>query len=322
MVKTLLQQVDISIHAPRGGSDNCNTSSTNGFSTFQSTLPVGGATFSANRSVIVHNISIHAPRGGSDPFWLFRDFLNQRFQSTLPVGGATAYPPYASQLVIISIHAPRGGSDHHHQSNRNRTNQISIHAPRGGSDFILRQHIVIQSDFNPRSPWGERPKEMVITISGDDFNPRSPWGERRASHSTNIAVAGISIHAPRGGSDMLVLWLAPTCMYFNPRSPWGERHPGYRFGSRDSHFNPRSPWGERPNHTTKMEVTTYFNPRSPWGERPGAFWRRKIRFLISIHAPRGGSDRSGIKIWRYKPYFNPRSPWGERLCAAGILEYR
>ena len=162
LVKTLLQQVDISIHAPRGGSDNCNTSSTNGFSTFQSTLPVGGATFSANRSVIVHNISIHAPRGGSDPCWLFRDFLNQRFQSTLPVGGATAYPPYASQLVIISIHAPRGGSDHHHQSNRNRTNQISIHAPRGGSDKTLG-----------RGPWNT-----------EDFNPRSPWGERRYRHSS------------------------------------------------------------------------------------------------------------------------------------------
>ncbi len=34
-----------------------------------------------------------------------------------------------------------------------------------------------------------------------------------------------------------------------------------------------------------------FNPRSPWGERPtGAVHIREI-MSVSIHAPRGGSDR-------------------------------
>ena len=35
--------------------------------------------------------------------------------------------------------------------------------------------------------------------------------------------------------------------------------------------------------------------------------------LISIHAPRGGSDLL-LETFGYPPtYFNPRSPWGERL---------
>ncbi len=34
--------------------------------------------------------------------------------------------------------------------------------------------------------------------------------------------------------------------------------------------------------------------------------------MISIHAPRGGSDRWGSLPSGAEFYFNPRSPWGER----------
>ena len=57
----------------------------------------------------------------------------QAFQSTLPVGGATTVPTLSDGWIRISIHAPRGGSD-----------------PRRLKSLITR------SDFNPRSPWGER----------------------------------------------------------------------------------------------------------------------------------------------------------------------
>ena len=35
----------------------------------------------------------------------------------------------------------------------------------------------------------------------------------------------------------------------------------------------------------------HFNPRSPRGERPDIFGSIKTSWDISIHAPRGGSDR-------------------------------
>ncbi len=103
----------ISIHAPRGGSDTGSAILADTFQTFQSTLPVGGATFSANRAVIVHNISIHAPRGGSD------------------CTGMVIKAPSE-----ISIHAPRGGSDLMDEAKK-PAEKISIHAPRGGSDLCL-----------------------------------------------------------------------------------------------------------------------------------------------------------------------------------------
>ena len=56
----------------------------------------------------------------------------------------------------ISIHAPRGGSDQK-ATKEFDAKAISIHAPRGGSDLLLVQIIPHRiTDFNPRSPRGER----------------------------------------------------------------------------------------------------------------------------------------------------------------------
>ena len=55
-------------------------------------------------------------------------------------------------------------------------------------------------------------------------------------------------------------------------------------------FNPRSPHGERPVLSGRVPVLIYFNPRSPHGERLAVVRRGACRRLISIHAPRTGSD--------------------------------
>ena len=77
---------------------------------------------------------------------------------------------------------------------------ISIHAPRTGSDYVLRIDFRVTHNFNPRSPHGERPKNLVRYMRMHHFNPRSPHGERRRRCS------GTSRRN-----------------YFNPRSPHGER---------------------------------------------------------------------------------------------------
>ena len=126
------QNIKISIHAPRGGSDSpivgknspiiyFNPRSPWGerlrifrlfrrHPLFQSTLPVGGATTNTTQIVSL-----------------------QEFQSTLPVGGATSLAFRRLQRVSISIHAPRGGSDLYYYP-FHLDLVISIHAPRGGSD--------------------------------------------------------------------------------------------------------------------------------------------------------------------------------------------
>ena len=103
--------IEISIHAPRVGSDEITESDHHFRELFQSTLPVWGATDLYDMMQALCAISIHAPRVGSD----------NRSRYTVKVGN-------------ISIHAPRVGSDRFNASNKPLV-IISIHAPRVGSDF-------------------------------------------------------------------------------------------------------------------------------------------------------------------------------------------
>ena len=55
-----------------------------------------------------------------------------------------------------------------------------------------------------------------------------------------------------------------------------------------------------------------FNPRSPHGERLPVAAHQRVALLISIHAPRTGSDIGILHRGGRNQYFNPRSPHGER----------
>ncbi len=143
------------------GSDNRWKTQLCGLEIFQSTLPAGGATFSSLCMFHVAVISIHAPRRGSDTSVYYRQLYRDisipaprrgsddadinsiiaryEFQSTLPAGGAT----------FDFVQSLKEGS-------------ISIHAPRRGSDMIPRLLVSSQSNFNPRSPQGERQYSQSI----------------------------------------------------------------------------------------------------------------------------------------------------------------
>ena len=123
----------ISIHAPRGGSDQQMQLSNFPCQLFQSTLPVGGATVPAKKTKPTPPISIHAPRGGSD-----RDFTKVREFG-----------------IIISIHAPRGGSDCQHHKGIDNFDDFNPRSP-WGERHITGNIVTSLPYFNPRSPWGER----------------------------------------------------------------------------------------------------------------------------------------------------------------------
>ena len=162
--------------------------------------------------------------------------------------------------------------------------------PVGGATYLEEEKICTRAYFNPRSPWGERRRDGGCRHGRRDyFNPRSPWGERRGLGYGLALFLGISIHAPRGGSDMSETGrvLACTISIHAPRG--GSDSDRFSADSRPCHFNPRSPWGERQLSAMASIAIFDFNPRSPWGERPGL------------------SDTG-----RAESYFNPRSPWGER----------
>ena len=252
---------NISIHAPRGGSDGMYSDFGNMGKLFQSTLPVGGATRPEWVEKILSRISIHAPRGGSDDTPLLR-----RWQ------------------FIISIHAPRGGSDFYiifwfggakyfnprspwgerrvHDRLDDSVPGISIHAPRGGSDVTAT------------SPNG----------GGCDFNPRSPWGERRGGGWCRPARYFISIHAPRGGGATgLPASSAPTRPRFQSTLPVGGSDvPVPLFRTTLRYFNPRSPWGGATNRAWIITDAEYISIHAPrGGERqqrctvlPVYLWRK------------------------------------------------
>ena len=218
---------------------------------------------------------------------------------------------------------------------------ISIHAPREGSDVVSKVLSPSSTYFYPRSPRGERPELERMAANLQHFYPRSPRGERRcwdtattsgsiflstlpARGATHVHrdlrfVRGISIHAPREGSDDN-LTLRPISREISIHAP--------REGSDRQHrlclawldnFYPRSPRGERQGYCVAPSVIAVFlstlpargaTTSMPWCVPP---------LLISIHAPREGSDAGKrTRPWRRR-YFYPRSPRGERLGHAGVV---
>ena len=99
----------ISIHAPREGSD-------------------GGNQRAALYSM---GISIHAPREGSDRHLFRTARTRKKFQSTLPARGATIIISELIKAVRISIHAPREGSDSSSAATHRRRWHFNPRSPRG-----------------------------------------------------------------------------------------------------------------------------------------------------------------------------------------------
>ena len=103
-----------------------------------------------------------------------------------------------------------------------------------------------------------------------NFNPRSPDGERHGVRESDRQGAQISIHAPRMGSDAVVEYADKKHFNFNPRSPDGERRLTHRMQAAHFEFQSTLPgWG----------ATIRFQRGVP-------------QIVISIHAPRMGSDEN------------------------------
>ena len=157
-IRALSQEENISIHAPREGSDMRARGTSSSILTFLSTLPARGATINitpamqAETPISIHapregsdgqkplqpgpadGISIHAPREGSDRTISGRGFAGVDFYPRSPRGERLGWQADGHPLAAISIHAPREGSDPVTGYGIWCGRLISIHAPREGSD--------------------------------------------------------------------------------------------------------------------------------------------------------------------------------------------
>ena len=169
--------IDISIHAPLTGSDSRGCPCFLEVIMISIHAPLTGSDKESQIGAYTNLISIHAPLTGSD-FRVFswakrirnfnprspygeRHFEHhipppiQLFQSTLPLRGATRY----------NIH-------------QKHPQQFQSTLPLRGATFWTRTPRPRRNDFNPRSPYGERPPDAPTSGTAKNFNPRSPYGER------------------------------------------------------------------------------------------------------------------------------------------------
>ena len=169
--------------------------------------------------------------------------------------------------------------------------------------------------FNPRSPHGERRTVWEGTNIVNHFNPRSPHGERRFQRRRQVLrVHPISIHAPRTGSDLSSVDARAMPCAFQSTLP-------ARGATRDAVMNfarrvaisihaPRTGSDSIPcaNAAKKLKfqstlpargatksasaITRFLLFQSTLPARGATHTQsiRKAASLISIHAPRTGSD--------------------------------
>ena len=168
---------------------------------------------------------------------------------------------------------------------------ISIHAPREGSDRSRRGHqgrpaISIHA---PRE--GSDLTNTTSEPSEQAFLSTLPARGATAGCAHPPRYRAISIHAPREGSDTSIAGLSGwSSTNFYPRSPRGERQSARR--ARISRYLFLSTLPARGATSTDEDGGT--------------------QLIISIHAPREGSDLRGRLPRRTYGYFYPRSPRGAR----------
>ena len=140
-----------------------------------------------------------------------------------------------------------------------------------GSDYAGHASVTGHRHFNPRSPDGERLFLVFCSAySSSHFNPRSPDGERPPRSTRGTGAAGISIHAPRMGSDGGLVVDGGDLHGFQSTLPgWGATRAQAFERVLDDAISIHAPrmGSDQGRHPPSLPAT-HFNPRSPDGERP------------------------------------------------------
>ena len=259
---------DISIHAPRTGSDD----------NLQSVC------------VICH-ISIHAPRTGSDQpqagLWRHTKDFNPRS----PHGEQQDKQQHISGTTAFQSTLPARGATLFALSSTLRCDNFNPRSPHGERPSSSSQSFRIPSNFNPRSPHGERRIAWNSKTARSYFNPRSPHGERL--RRVRLPCAGRAYFNPRSphGERHGVLGYSPIAFEFQSTLPAR----GATAASTVSTSVTRTFQSTLPARGATR--CTFPESRSPGisihaprtGSDPAASQSRQPP-AISTHAPRTGSD--------------------------------
>ena len=163
--------------------------------------------------------------------------------------------------------------------------------PAGGAT-ALAGGIVAAASFQSTLPAGGATYTIYhFGIRRYCFNPRSPQGERRGGGYREHHAGGVSIHAPRRGSDSIGDSVLSTSTFQSTLPAGGATSVLPRAHSREdvSIHAPRRGSDQIKGAGGAPELS--FNPRSPQGERQAQMSKPKSNIIVSIHAPRRGSDQ-------------------------------
>ena len=140
---------------------------------FQSTRPMRGAT-SGSSAYCVQSCAFQSTRpmrGATEYIAELRKL--PPFQSTHPLRGATERIAALEKDNAISIHAPLAGCDHSIRLPRLRQ-AISIYAPLAGCDCARHPLWEPKHYFNPRTPCGVRPQQILHVSANLLFQSTHP----------------------------------------------------------------------------------------------------------------------------------------------------
>ncbi len=171
------------------------------------------------------------------------------------------------------------------------TNDFNPRSPRGERLYMLTEGHSAPKDFNPRSPRGERPPCLHLIYHERRISIHAPRGGSDPPGNIYMCKIMISIHAPRGGSDLFVADDTGHREIFQSTLPaGGATRPSMILLNRSVKFQSTLPAGGATRRVKILRVLLAFQSTLPAGGATPLHGLLCRCSLISIHAPRGGSD--------------------------------
>ena len=238
--------------------------------TFQPTLPARGATY-LRRTLRQHRnyFNPRSPHGERRMTASWKS-SGTRFQPTLPARGATGKLIAGSGDLVFQPTLPARGATR----------------PRWRTFRWL-------FNFNPRSPHGERHKQVWLANRMAFISTHAPrTGSDRMEENQRQREAEISTHAPRTGSDLLIAVQMFVPASFQPTLPARGATGVHRRIRRNVAISTHAPRTGSDN-TTKQDC---------------------CKLIISTHAPRTGSDAGEIDAQGNFIAFQPTLPARGATC--------
>ena len=218
-----------------------------------------------------------------------------QFQSAPPAWGAIRRGRHLIPVSQFQSAPPAWGAIPD-QDNREREQTVSIRAPRVGSDRRGLFYPPKPRSFNPRPPRGER------SLPHADISPNSRF------QSAPPAWGAIQQYAHE--SMMIEFQSAPPAW----GAIWAARSP-----AETPRFQSAPPaWGAMTIPAKGSPCDLFQSAPPAWGAI-GIKTDTWIQSVVSIRAPRVGSDSKSHPRPQVSDGFNPRPPRGERLVLPRVM---